>query len=73
MFNSSSPFNNSSLYLGAHDCYYLYCFSYEVDDGADVTVAYEVQPLTEPVQAGPSSQYYIKGLDPNLQVYSYYQ
>ena len=44
-----------------------------MDDGADVTVAYEVQPLTEPVQAGPSSQYYIKGLDPNLQVYSYYQ
>ena len=70
MFNSSSPFNNSSLYLGAHDYYYFYCFSYEVDDGADDTV---VQPLMEPLQAGPSSQYYIKGLDPDLQVYSYYQ
>ena len=41
-----------------------------MDDGANDTV---VQPMTEPVQAGPSSQYYITGLDPDLQVYSYYQ
>ena len=41
-----------------------------MDDGADDTV---VQPMAEPVQAGPSSQYYIKGLNSDLQVYSYYQ